>query len=72
MAGKFPAAPRPSAKRATPKPKAERASAWHIAATDQKVMAKENPLRVPKRSIPVRLLIAIGSITPADSAVACS
>src|SRR5204862_3723847 len=50
-AGKLPASPRPSEKRATPKPKAERASAWHIAATDQKPTANEKPLRVPNLSI---------------------
>src|SRR5215213_11547394 len=50
-AGKFPASPRPRKKRAMPKPKAERASACPIAATDQKMMANEKPLRVPNLSI---------------------
>src|SRR5918912_870304 len=42
-AGKLPASPRPRKKRAMPKPKAERASACPIAATDQKVIANEKP-----------------------------
>src|ERR1041385_2129158 len=40
-AGKLPDSPIPSAKRAAPNPKAERASEWHIAATDHQAMAKE-------------------------------
>src|SRR5436309_1512945 len=48
-AGKLPASPRPRKNLAMPKPNAERASAWAIAATLQKIIASEKPLRVPMR-----------------------
>src|SRR5437763_7446087 len=50
-AGKLPASPRPSAALATPKPNAERASAWAIAARLQMVSEVAYPILVPKRSI---------------------
>jgi hypothetical protein len=40
-AGKLPASPSASANRATPKPSAERASAWAMAARLQKPIASE-------------------------------
>src|SRR4028119_1898837 len=46
-AGKLPASPSPSAKRATPKPTGDRASACPIAAIDHQTMATEKPLRGP-------------------------
>src|SRR3982751_3610274 len=50
-AGKLPASPRPKAIRAAPKPTADRAKEWAIAARLQNTIAIENPFRVPRRSI---------------------
>src|SRR5215471_10567843 len=50
-AGKLPDSPNPKAKRATPKPKTDLASAWAIAARLQKNTEREKPLRVPSQSM---------------------
>src|SRR5947199_9729521 len=51
QAGKLPASPRPSAKRALPKPHAERATERHMAPIDQQTTETEKPLRVPNVAI---------------------
>ena len=51
QAGKFPASPRPRAKRAPAKPQKERAAAWAMAAMLQSPTAHASPVRVPSTSM---------------------